>query len=172
MIILITGLSASGKTTIGRAIYKKWKQLAPETAMVDGDEIRDVLKMTSGDAYTRDGRHATAKRYCDQTYWLDRQDINVVCCSISFFEDLRQLNRDRLSKYFEVYVKAPMDVLQRRDTKNLYDRALAGKIDNVVGVDLILDPPKDPDMVIDNSIDNVDINAIAKSILTQAKVLK
>ena len=77
-----------------------------------------------------------------------------------------------MSKYFEVYVKVPMDVLQQRDTKSLYDRALAGKIDNVVGVDLILDPPKDPDMVVDNSIDNVDINAIAISILTQAKVLK
>lgn len=169
MVIWLTGLSGAGKTTIGRVLYRMWKAMAPNTVLVDGDAVRHLVRFnTSDDAYSQAGRHAAASRYCDICAWLDAQDINVVCCTISFFEDLRERNRRNLSKYFEVFISAPMDVLKRRDSKKLYERALRGEIRNVVGVDQPLMPPASPDMVIDNSRDRQDFSDIAGEILKRA----
>ena len=169
MVIWLTGLSGVGKTTIGRAVYRIWKATAPNTVLVDGDAVRHLVRFNnSDDAYSHAGRHAAASRYCDICAWLDGQNINVVCCTISFFEDLRERNRRDLSKYFEVFISAPMDALKRRDSKKLYERALRGEIKNVVGIDQPLTPPAFPDMVIDNSRDRQDFSDIAGEILKRA----
>lgn len=170
MVIWLTGLSGVGKTTIGRALYRIWKTKFPNTVLVDGDAVRHLVRFNNNDdAYSQAGRHAAASRYCDICAWLDSQDINVVCCTISFFEDLRERNRRDLSKYFEVFISAPMEVLKRRDKKDLYERALRGEIRNVVGVDQPLTPPSASDMVIDNSRDLQDFDEIAGEILKRAR---
>lgn len=169
MVIWLTGLSGAGKTTIGRCLHEIWKAKAPNTVLVDGDAVRGLVRFNAdGDAYSTQGRHAVASRYCDVCAWLDSQDINVVCCTISFFEDLRARNRRDLSGYFEVLISAPLEVLRQRDTKNLYERALKGEIRNVVGVDLALDPPFAPDMIVDNGADRRDFRDIAEGILGRA----
>lgn len=173
MIIWLTGLVGSGKTSIGRCLYEILKAEAPNTVLVDGDEIRNLVRFNTGDdAYSLEGRHAAASRYCDICAWLDSQDINVICCTISFFEDLRERNRQNLSDYFEVFISVPMEILQQRDVKNLYARALKGEIKNVVGVDLPLTPPENPDLVIDNSSPRSDFREIAEEILRRARTAR
>ena len=170
MVIWLTGLSGSGKTSIGRQLCDLWKAEAPNTVLVDGDDIRRLLGLQGGEKhYTLDGRREIAGRISDLCAWLDRQGLNVVCCTISLFADLHQHNRDVFSRYFEVYIDVPMDVLYRRDDKNLYARALRGEIQNVIGVDLPFTPPASPDLVVDNSRDGADPRAMAAHILEQAK---
>lgn len=169
MIIWLTGVSASGKTTLGGHIYDLWRVEEPNTVIIDGDEIRTILKSTSGDTYSEDGRRIVAGHYSDICAWLDRMDINAICCTISSFEDLRARNRETFSKYFEVYIRVPMEVAYRRDVKNLYAPALAGEIKNVVGVDLPFIPPAAADMVVDNSQDQDDLQPIAAGILKRAR---
>ncbi len=169
MIIWITGLSASGKTSIGQAVYRLWKPRTPNLLVIDGDEVRAILKSDSPSRdYTMEARYRVAERYCSMCAWLDRQDINVVCCTISFFEDLRLRNRRDLSGYFEVFIDTPMDKLRQRDKKNMYERAFRGELSDVVGVDIHLDPPANPDMVVDNSADTDDLEPIAKQVLGRA----
>jgi len=170
MIIWLTGLSGAGKTTIGKEIHRLWKAEEPNTVLVDGDAVRSLVRFNSGnDAYSLEGRHEAASRYCNICEWLDKENINVVCCTISFYDDLRERNRKNLSNYFEVFVSAPMDILIKRDVKNLYEPALRGEIQNVVGVDLILDEPTDPDLRIDNSADRGNFTSLAEDILRQAR---
>ena len=169
MIVWITGLSASGKTTIGRALYKMWKDQAVNTVLVDGDEVRAILKNNKGnDPYTLKGRRAVADYIAELCYWLDTQDINVVCCTISSFEELRRHNRERLSKYFEVYLSVSMETVYRRDVKQLYQPALNGERQNVVGVDIPFTPPESPDMLIENSHDLDNLEPLAAQILKKA----
>ena len=169
MVIWLTGLAASGKTTIGRHLFGMWRARAANTVIVDGDDIRKILRLDKGDeAFTVKGRRAVAERICDLCAWLDRQDINVVCCTISFFDDLQRRNRETLSRYFEVFIAAPMDVLYRRDTKNLYAPALRGETRNVIGVDIPFTPPASPDLTVDNSEDRDGLEEIAADILARA----
>lgn len=172
MVIWLTGMSGSGKTTIGRSVYSRWKRNAPNTVLVDGDEIRKIFRHDSGpDAYTIEGRAENARRIAELCAWLDRQQINVVCCILSIFEGTREWNRENLSEYFEVFIDIPFETLLRRDNKNLYRPALEGKIKNVVGVDIEFTAPRNSDMVMDNSHDGLDAEAAAEDILQKAGAL-
>ena len=150
MVIWITGLANAGKTTIGQHVFEIWRQIHPNTVLVDGDDVRRLFGLEKGEKlYSVEGRQMVAERICDMCAWLDRQEINVVCCTISLFKDLQKRNRDTFSQYFEVFIEVPMDVLRHRDQKNLYEEAQRGDIANVVGVDLPFDPPEFPDLVLD-----------------------
>jgi adenylylsulfate kinase-like enzyme len=170
MVIWMVGLSGAGKTTIGRPLYERWKKQASNTVLVDGDEIRKIFKHDQNlDAYTVEGRRVNGERISEICAWLDRQGINVVCCILSIFEDMRIRNRQNFSKYFEVYLSAPMEVLEKRDTKGLYASARRGEQKNVVGVDIPFPPPANPDMVIDTSCEDPDFQALANKILQEAE---
>lgn len=169
MIIWITGLSGSGKTTIGSLVYEQWKAGVPNTVLVDGDDVRRLFGL-DGDAalYTADARRDVADRIVKLCAWLDAQDINVVCCTISLFPEIHERNRKLYSRYFEVYIDLPMETLVRRDNKNLYQRALDGEERNVVGIDIPFAPPVSPDWVIDNAADLDDLAPVAADLLRRA----
>ncbi len=169
MVIWVIGLSASGKTTLGRHIYEELKKVKTNTVFIDGDEIRQIFKHDQGNGpYTLEGRRVNADRICEMCAWLDRQDINVVCCILSVFEESRQWNRKTYSSYFEVYIDVPMEILKTRETKGLYAASHRGEIKNVVGVDITFTAPENPDYIFDNSKDNVDFKKAARDILTKA----
>ena len=73
-------------------------------------------------------------------------------------------NRESLRKYVEIYLAVDLDTLKKRDPKGLYRRAEAGEIDNVMGVDLPVEEPEMPDLVILNDGDT-DPGSIARMIL-------
>lgn len=160
MVCWIIGLSGSGKTTLGRAMYNIEKPVVPNTVFIDGDNMRSHF---GSSGYTISGRKKNADFICKLCKWLDNQGINVICCILSIFNKHREWNRKNYSKYFEVYIDTPMDILKKRNKKNLY----SGKIKNVVGMDVPFDLPKNPDYVFTNTVDNVDFNMVATDILSQ-----
>jgi len=165
MVIWIIGLAGSGKTVIGRELYKLIKSTHPNTVFVDGDDIRAIFKhdRVEGD-YSIASRRKNAERICEMCAWLDRQGINVVCSILSIFEDSRKWNRRTYSEYFEVFIDVYMEVLKARDQKGLYSGALAGDIKNVVGFDIPFEAPSSPDIVIDNSKESDDFSGMAAKI--------
>ena len=172
MIVWMIGLSGAGKTTIGREVCAIWKKRAPNTVLVDGDEIRAMFKQAGGpDSHTVAGRRANAERITELCSWLDRQDINVVCCILSIFPEMRAKNKDRFSDYFEVFVSVPFETLVARDTKNLYAPALAGDIKNVGGVDIPFPEPTDADFVLENDLERDDPQALARRVLAACGAL-
>lgn len=169
MVIWLIGLAGSGKTTIGREVCRQWKMNAPNTVLVDGDEIRRIFKHDHAPrCYTVEGRRQNAERIAEICAWLDRQDVNVVCCILSIFHDVQRRNTETYSGYFEVFIDAPLETVIERDTKNLYGPALRGEASNVVGVDIEFEPPANPNMVIDNRADSLDAATVARDILARA----
>jgi cytidine diphosphoramidate kinase len=150
MVIWLIGLSGAGKTTVGRAICRLWRQTAPNTVLVDGDEIRRMFAMDQlpGD-YSMAARRANAERMAGICAWLDAQDMNVVCCILSMFPDQRAENRTRFKAYYEVFLDAPMELLEQRDPKGIYAEARQGRQHNVAGCDLPFPRPEHPDLIID-----------------------
>jgi cytidine diphosphoramidate kinase len=165
MVIWLVGLSGSGKTTIGRGLYNYLKEEASNTVMVDGDEVRKIFSQDQKPAdYTLEGRRINAKRILEICKWLDKQNINVICCILSIFTDIQLQNKTEFSKYFEIYIDVPFEILAERDDKGIYAPAIEGKTHNVVGVDIPFPQPISPDMVIDNSRFDIDPKIWAKRI--------
>lgn len=171
MVIWLVGMSGAGKTTIGREVYALIKPAMHNTVFVDGDEVREIFRHDGEDAYTVEGRRQNSERISALCRWLDHQGINVVCSMLSIFEDHRQANRAAYSRYFEVYVEASMEDLMTRDYKHLYRNAKAGRVPNVVGVDIPFIPPATPDLVIRNGNPPVDSRAAALRIVTGSGIL-
>lgn len=171
MVIWLVGLSGSGKTTLGREVARLWRVLAPNTVLLDGDELRELFRHDRGGApYTVEGRRLNAERMVALCEMLDRQGINVVCCILSIFPDMRAANRSRFSNYFEVFMDAPIEALRRRDVKGLYAAADRGDMSNVVGIDIPFERPEGADMVVDSSGDAPDVGALARAVLDRAGV--
>lgn len=144
----ITGLSGAGKTTVGRMFYGKLKAESPGTVFLDGDELRRVFGDDLG--YTKEDRRKCAMRYARLCAMLQGQGLNVVCCTISMFEGVREWNRENIPDYTEVYIEAPPDVLKRRNQKGLYHGVEKGTAENVVGMDMEAELPEKPDVVLIN----------------------
>jgi len=147
MVIWITGLSASGKTTLSKAFEKKIKATRPNTVLLDGDVIRELYGNDLG--FTEPDRIVQIKRLQSIASFLEKQSILVVVAALYANHELLENNRTRFADYFEVYLKADIEFLMRREFKDLYKNALANKIDNVVGVSIPWNEPAHPDIVFD-----------------------
>lgn len=139
-----TGLSGAGKTTIGGLFHQRLKAIKPNVVLLDGDMIRPVFCEELG--YTSEERLKSARRIFRVCKMLTDQGIDVVCCSISMYREIRDWNRENIENYREIYIKVTGETLRRRDQKGLYT---SGK--NVVGVDLPFDEPRRSDMVVENN---------------------
>ena len=172
MVIWIIGLSGAGKSTIGQEVYRIWKQTAPHTVLVDGDEVRAIFGHTGEEAYALEGRRVNAARIRAICKWLDSQGINVVCPVLSIFQEHRDANRTHFSRYFEVYIETAMDELLRRDSKGLYAGALAGTRKSVVGFDIPFVPPQHPDLTLANGYPYLDVHQAALEILRRSGAIE
>ncbi len=171
MVIWIIGLSGAGKTTLSRAVAACWRERKPNTVLLDGDDIRRIFNQERGAGdYAVEGRRRNAERIAAICEMLDRQGINVVCAILSLFPEQRAENRRRFSRYFEVFLDAPLSVLEARDTKGLYAAARVGRMECVVGVDIPFPRPDGADLVIDTSGALPDMDALARDVLARAGV--
>ena len=163
MVLWLIGLSGAGKTVIGLEVYAQLKARRANVVFLDGDHIRAIMGNDLG--YSLEDRRANALRVCRLCQFLDGQGIDVVCAILSIFHETQEWNRRNYSKYFEVYIDVPKSVLLQRDQKGLYGGALAGRISNVVGIDIPFTPPIAPDLIIHNDDSGVSPRALADEIL-------
>ena len=102
---------------------------------------------------------------------LTNQNIHVVCCTMSLFKEIHQMNRENTKNYFEIYIHVEFEKLIQIDSKGIYSSEKKGEIKNVVGLDIMYDKPLTPSLVIDNSDQEVSINNKALLILKTANLL-
>jgi cytidine diphosphoramidate kinase len=144
----ITGLPASGKTTIARLLCARLRSEGSPAILIDGDRMREILGGTFG--YGRAEREHLAGIYGRWCHELNLQGTDAVCATVSMFEAARQWNRRHLDNYREIYLRVPFSVLRQRDPKTLYANAAKGRISDIPGLDQPYEEPCAPDIVIDN----------------------
>lgn len=147
MVIWLTGLSGAGKTTIAETLARLLKPRLPELVLIDGDVIRELFGASLG--FDEGARREQIGRLQRLSGLLARQGLVVVVAALYAHPDLLTWNRVHLPGYFEVYVDAPLALVQQRDVKGLYAKAKAGAMPNVVGIDIPWHAPQQPDLVID-----------------------
>jgi len=170
MVIWIIGLSGTGKTTLACQVVDRIRQAGGKVVLLDGDLIRTLFGNDVD--HTIEGRRRNAERLSALTKFLADQGIDVVAAVLSIFPDWQRWNRENITDYSEVYIKASMQTLLRRDIKNLYARTERGETKNVVGVDIPFPEPENPELVIDNDVDRHDFSELTDRIMSLDVVRK
>jgi adenylylsulfate kinase len=150
-VIWITGLSGAGKTTVAASFYQCLRERGLIPILLDGDILRDLFKSTNeiGKTYSRVARIKLALKYAHLCKALSSQWFTVIIATISMYNEVYAWNRTNLPNYFEIYLKVPLKELRRRDPKKIYQRYDAGDLSDVAGLDLAVDEPLEPHVILD-----------------------
>ena len=148
--VWLTGLSGSGKSTIGHALAAELERRGRRVEVLDGDVVRTHLSRGLG--FSREDRDTNVERIGWVASRLTRHGAVVVVAAISPYAETRCAARALVEEhgaFVEVWVKAPVEECSRRDVKGLYARALAGEIPQFTGVSDPYEPPTTPEVVAD-----------------------
>ena len=171
LVIWLTGLSGSGKTTIANALESKLlSELGKKTFILDGDNIRHGLNSDLG--FSDADRDENIRRIAEVAKLFKDAGMIVIVSFISPFEKTRKLakkivggdnilrpaqyDNSNFSFFYEVFVKASFETCQKRDPKGLYKKVDKGEIKDFTGVGSDYEVPEDPDLVIDTDVLSVD----------------
>jgi bifunctional enzyme CysN/CysC len=154
-VVWLTGLSGSGKSTIANALEVMLHQRKIRTFVLDGDNVRHGLNADLG--FTETDRAENIRRVAEVAKLFVDAGMVTIVSFISPFEAERALAREIVgdSDFFEVFVDAPMVVVEKRDTKGLYAKARAGLLPNFTGVDSPYEIPTNPNLRVESSVSSV-----------------
>ena len=144
----ITGLSGAGKTTIGNRLYCEIKKKNKNVVLLDGDVLKKIVAEDLG--YSEEDRRKRAIKYALLCKLLTDQGMTVICCTIAMFDEVREWNRKHNKGYVEVFLDVGLEILKKRDQKELYSKAERGELKNLAGIDLHVEFPKTPDIILQN----------------------
>jgi adenylylsulfate kinase len=161
----ITGLSASGKTTLGTELTQRIRDNGANVIFLDGDNLRFVLGELA--THSREDRVRLAYTYARLCQMLCEQGVVVVIATVALFSEIHAWNRENLLGYFEIFLDVPISELRNRDPKGIYKQFDQGKIKNVAGLDLKVDFPSNPDLhfIFDPEIE---VHEMAQTVLDYA----
>ncbi|MFK7960387.1 MAG: adenylyl-sulfate kinase [Phycisphaerales bacterium] len=140
----MTGLSASGKSTIAVALEQVLAQRGFKCYRLDGDNVRHGLNKNLG--FSADDRTENIRRVGEVTKLFADAGVIAVNSFISPYradrDTVRELHATAELPFVEVFVDAPLAVVEERDPKGLYKKARAGEIKGFTGID---DPYEAPE---------------------------
>jgi adenylylsulfate kinase len=156
-IIQLTGLSGAGKTTLAQTTASLLEAGGHAVAIVDGDAYRKTLCKDLG--FSAADRQENIRRLGKAAFELEQQGNIVIIAAINPFESIRRELEEQYNATV-VWVRCPLEVLLKRDTKGLYHRALLpeghpDKINNLTGVNDVFEPPVLPPLIIETGGETV-----------------
>lgn len=142
--VWLTGLSASGKTTLARLLGEALSRRGLTIEILDGDIIRTTLNKGLG--FSPQDRKTNMRLIAKMAQSLVRQQIVVIVAAICPYHAIRKEVRAIIGEFVEVYVNCPLEVCISRDPKGLYRKALSGEIQNFTGIGDVFEIPVRPEI--------------------------
>ncbi len=148
----LTGLSASGKSTIANLLEKRLHAEGHHTYLLDGDNVRHGLNRDLG--FTEADRVENIRRVAEVARLMVDAGLIVIVSFISPFQSERAFARGLFEPgdFSEIFVDASIEVCAARDPKGLYARAMRGEIGNFTGIDSPYEKPGNPDLHLDTEM--------------------
>ena len=145
-IIWLTGLSGAGKSTVADLLEQKLNKQNKHTFLLDGDNLRHTLNQDLG--FSDDDRNENIRRIGHVGKLMVDAGLIVIASFISPFEKQREFTRNLFERneYIEVFLNTPLEVCEQRDFKGLYQKARAGEIKGMTGIDAPYEAPEAPEV--------------------------
>lgn len=144
IVIWITGLSGSGKTTIAKGLELELHKKGYLTKLLDGDNVRAGINNNL--SFSEEDRKENIRRIAEVSKLFMIGGVILINCFISPTEEIRNQAKEIIGEkdFFEIYVDTPLEICEQRDIKGLYAKARAGIIKNFTGIDSPYEEPKNP----------------------------
>ncbi|OBA28820.1 adenylylsulfate kinase [Hanseniaspora valbyensis NRRL Y-1626] len=160
--IWLTGLSASGKSTIACALEQLLLKEKVTAYRLDGDNIRFGLNKDLG--FSEKDRVENIRRIAEVSkLFADSCSIAVTSFISPYREDrdkARELHLNSNLKFIEVFVDVPLEVAEKRDPKGLYKKAREGVIKDFTGISAPYEAPIKPEIHIRTDLLSVEESAL------------
>ena len=147
-ILWLTGLSASGKSTIALETEKQLFLKGYQVYALDGDNIRKGLSADL--SFSPEDRGENIRRIAQVAgLFADAGNLVIVSCISPYRQDRRTAREVFPEAFHEVYIKASPRTCAERDPKGLYKKATSGELPNFSGVSAPYEEPQNPNLIID-----------------------
>jgi len=166
LVIWLTGLSGSGKSTIANALeYELVTRYQAHTYLLDGDNIRTGLN--AGLGFSDEDRKENIRRIGEVAKLMFDAGLIVITSFISPFRSDRALVRGLFQpgEFWEVFISCPLEVCKQRDPKGLYRKAVQGELTQFTGISSRYEEPQHPELIVKSDL--FSINDCASAIISK-----
>jgi adenylylsulfate kinase len=155
-VLWLTGLSASGKSTLAMALEERLLGQGYACYTLDGDNVRHGLNANLG--FSPEDRAENIRRVGEVAALF--ADAGLIC--ITAFISPYRADRDnarsaaRRSSFHEIYLNTDLSTCEERDPKGLYSQARAGKLQNFTGIGAPYEAPLAPELLLDTAVESIE----------------
>lgn len=151
VMLWLTGLSGSGKSTIAIALERELHKRGLLCRILDGDNIRSGINNNLG--FSEEDRVENIRRIAEIGKLFVDTGIITIAAFISPNNDLRRMAARIIGEedFLEIFVSTPLEECERRDVKGLYAKARCGEIKNFTGISAPFEAPEHPALSLDTS---------------------
>lgn len=172
LVIWLTGLSGSGKSTIANELAYRLHQEGKLVYILDGDNVRMGLNKDLG--FSDNDRKENIRRISEVSKLLSDAGIIVITAFISPFREERDNAKNIIGydNFIEIYIEANLEICENRDPKGLYKKARAGVIPMFTGIDSPYEEPLNPNIKISTNSNTIDesVNQIYHYIIKKLNI--
>jgi len=144
--IWVTGLPASGKSTIVQALSSALAARGVDAAVLESDVLRTVF--TPHPRYDQEERDTFYRQLVYVGSLLIKHGVPVIFDATANRRIYRDHAREQISRFLEVYVECPLEVCMARDPKGIYRAGREGTATIVPGLQDTYEPPANPDVIV------------------------
>lgn len=144
--IWLTGLPASGKSTLAETVSAHLEARDVQIQILDSDDLRAVL--TPEPTYCREERDWFYGVLVHIGQLLTRNGVNVIFAATARRQAYRDQARQSIEQFVEVHLDCPLEACLARDQKGIYAKGLAGEATTVPGLQVPYEPPESPEVTV------------------------